>query len=87
MLRTIRTVVEVDVKKKAWEQPKTKLHNRWHPDIPPVVTVEQNEIFRVECVDWTGGQIENNDSADDIRDVNLSHGHFLAFISIKKIAN
>jgi formamidase len=73
-MTSFRTVVEVDVTKKAWEQPKTKLHNRWHPDIPAVTSVQQNEIFRVECVDWTGGQIKNDDSADDIRDVNLTHG-------------
>jgi formamidase len=28
-------------------------------------------------VDWTGGQIGNNDSADDIRDVDLTKIHYL----------
>ncbi|KAH7511193.1 hypothetical protein FEM48_ZijujUnG0034300 [Ziziphus jujuba var. spinosa] len=30
-----RVVVPIDLKKKPWEQ-KLPLHNRWHPDIPPV---------------------------------------------------
>ncbi|KAF4613889.1 hypothetical protein D9613_008116 [Agrocybe pediades] len=37
------------------------LHNRWHPDIPPVATVKPGETFKIECVDWTGAQIGNND--------------------------
>ena len=34
--------------------------------------------FRVECYDWTGGQIKNDDSANDIRDVDLSKVHYLS---------
>ena len=43
-----------------------------HPDIPPVATVSEGEIFRVEMVDWTGGQIKNDDSADDVKNVDLT---------------
>lgn len=32
-------VVKVDYTKKAWEQTTTALHNRWHPDIPAVITL------------------------------------------------
>jgi Acetamidase/Formamidase family len=67
----MRTVCKVDVKKPAKEQP-TAVHNRWHPDIPSVVTVEPGEVFKVECLDWTGGQVGNNDSADDIHNVDLT---------------
>lgn len=56
----------------------TPLHNRWHPDIPPVAKVEQGEKFRVECVDWTGGQIKDNDSSDDVKNVDLSQVHYLS---------
>ena len=35
-------------------------------------------MFRIECVDWTGGQIHNNDSAEDIRNVDLSQVHYLS---------
>lgn len=54
------------------------LHNRWHPDIPAVAAVKQGEVFKVECVEWTGGQIKNSDDADDIRDVDLSRCHYLS---------
>mmetsp|Transcript_9228 Transcript_9228/g.19158 ORF Transcript_9228/g.19158 Transcript_9228/m.19158 type:complete len:452 (-) Transcript_9228:158-1513(-) len=73
----VKTIISVDPKKAPWEQ-ETPLHNRWHPDIPPVATVEQGQVFRVECVDWTGGQIHNNDSAEDIKNVDLSQVHYLS---------
>ncbi|MER3447256.1 MAG: formamidase [Candidatus Dadabacteria bacterium] len=53
-------------------------HNRWHPDIPAVVSVNPGEVFRVECKDWTDGQIQNNDSPNDVRDVDLSIVHVLS---------
>lgn len=72
-----KTIISIDLNKKATEQI-LPLHNRWHPDIPAVVTVEQNAHFRVECIDWTGGQIKNNDDASDIRDVDLTQVHYLS---------
>ena len=53
-------------------------HNRWHPDIPAVVSVNPGATFRIECKDWTDGQIQNNDSPDDIRNVNLTITHVLS---------
>jgi formamidase len=53
-------------------------HNRWHPDIPPVVSVNPGAVFRIECKDWTDGQINNNDSPNDVRDVDLSVVHVLS---------
>ena len=32
----------------------------------------------VECVDWTGGQIKNNDCSDDVKNVDLSQVHYLS---------
>ncbi|ERF68849.1 hypothetical protein EPUS_04501 [Endocarpon pusillum Z07020] len=72
----IRTVLNVDLKKAAAEQP--QLHNRWHPDIPFCGTVKNGEIVKIECVDWTGGQIGNNDSADDMKNVDLTKIHYLS---------
>ena len=54
------------------------LHNRWHPDIPMVATVEPGDEFRVECIDWTGGQISNDDDATDIKVVDLTKVHYLS---------
>ena len=61
------TLIKVDLS----QSPTTNenVHNRWHPDIPMVETFKRGEVLRVECYDWTGGQIGNNDSANDIRDV------------------
>lgn len=53
-------------------------HNRWHPDVPPVTVVRPGDEFRVECREWFDGTIGNNDSADDIRDVDLSIAHTLS---------
>jgi formamidase len=53
-------------------------HNRWHPDIPPAATVRPGAEFRVECRDWTDNQIGNNDSANDVRDVDLTRVHMLS---------
>ena len=54
------------------------IHNRWHPDIPMVAKVKPGDDFVVECYDWTGGQIKNDDKAEDVRDVDLSQVHFLS---------
>ncbi len=47
-------------------------HNRWHPDIPNVAMVKPGAEFRMECRDWTDCQIGNNDTADDVRDIDLT---------------
>ncbi|MDD9818367.1 MAG: acetamidase/formamidase family protein [Gammaproteobacteria bacterium] len=60
------------------EDQATKTHNRWHPDIPIVESFKPGDEFRVECYDWTGGQISNDNSANDIRDVDLSKVHYLS---------
>ena len=53
-------------------------HNRWHPDIPPVVTLRPGDSFRVHCREWFDGAIVDDDSADDIRDAPLSTVHVLS---------
>lgn len=70
------TLITYDINKAPDEQD-IKPHNRWHPDIPMAVRVKPGDEFRLECCDWTGGQIGNNDSANDIRDVDLSKVHYL----------
>ncbi|MDX6208203.1 MAG: formamidase, partial [Frankiales bacterium] len=53
-------------------------HNRWHPDIPAVAWVKPGDEFRMECKEWTDNQIGNNDSANDVRDVDLTVAHMLS---------
>jgi len=72
----IRTALKVDLKKAPEEQ--KGLHNRWHPDVPFAGTVKNGEIVKIECLDWTGGQIGNNDSAEDMRTVDLTKIHYLS---------
>lgn len=71
------TLIEVDIDKAPHEQGGV-LHNRWHPDIPMVAMVKPGAAFRVQCLDWTGGQIADSDSADDIRAVDLTQVHYLS---------
>ncbi len=70
-------LISVDVKKSPKDQP-VPLHNRWHPDIPMAVSVKPGQVFQVQCLDWTGGQIGDNDNAADVRDVELEQVHYLS---------
>jgi rRNA maturation endonuclease Nob1 len=72
-----KTIFHVDLQK-PWAQQDIPGHNRWHPDIPAVVSVNPGDTFRVECKDWTDGQIQNNDSASDVRNIDLSIPHVLS---------
>ncbi|PWC49592.1 formamidase [Azospirillum melinis] len=70
------TLIKADLSQSPYEN--DMIHNRWHPDIPMAVTVKPGDDFILECYDWTGGQIKNDDDAADVRDVDLSQVHFLS---------
>lgn len=72
-----KTLFKVDLTK-PMDQQELPGHNRWHPDIPAVVSVNPGDVFRIECKDWTDGQIKNDDNPDDIRDVDLTVVHVLS---------
>jgi hypothetical protein len=59
------TLLDVDLKNARVPQ----IHNRWHPDIPAIASVDIGDTWRCESVDWTGGQIHDDESANDVRDV------------------
>jgi formamidase len=69
-------IIRIDLNASPYEN--DMIHNRWHPDIPMVATVKPGEDFIVETYDWTGGYIKNDDSADDVRDIDLTTVHFLS---------
>ena len=46
--------------------------------VPFCGTIQNGEVVKIECVDWTGGQIKNNDSADDVKNVDLTKVHYLS---------
>ncbi|GJN87570.1 hypothetical protein Rhopal_000524-T1 [Rhodotorula paludigena] len=68
-------LVSIDPLKPA--QGQKGLMNRWHPDIPAVATVKQNDVFKLGSIEWTGGQIVNSDNADDVANVDLTQIHYL----------
>jgi formamidase len=74
---SVHVAFEVDQSKPA-DQQAVPLHNRWHPDIPSASSVKPGSEFRVECREWTDAQLGNNDSANDVRDVNLQKAHVLS---------
>lgn len=69
-------LVKIDLSRPAWEQ--EGVHNRWHPDVPAYKKIKQNKSYKIECFDWTGGQVGNNDSADDIKYCDLTRIHYLS---------
>ncbi len=68
-------LISVDLKQSPYEN--ENIHNRWHPDIPMATWVRPGDDFVLETYDWTGGFIKNDDSADDVRDIDLTIVHFL----------
>ena len=70
------TLIKVDLNQPAPSN--ENVHNRWHPDIPMACWVNPGDDFILETYDWTGGFIQNNDSADDVRDIDLTTVHYLS---------
>jgi formamidase len=70
------TLIGVDLRRPPEEQD-IRPHNRWHPEIPPAASVAPGSVFRLECLDLSGGQVVNDDLADDVRDLDLSQLHYL----------
>ena len=70
------TLIKVDLTKSPNDN--ENIHNRWHPDIPMACWVNPGDDFILETFDWTGGFIKNNDSADDVRDIDLTTVHYLS---------
>ena len=70
-------VFPLDQSKTMFEQ-EVPGHNRWHPDIPSAASVAPGSDFRMDCREWTDGQVKNTDDANDIRDIDLSINHVLS---------
>jgi len=69
------TLIKVDLTKSAYETTRSITVASRDPDRG---VVSPGDDFIIETVDWTGGFIKNNDSADDVRDIDLSIVHFLS---------
>ena len=54
------------------------MHNRWHPDIAPVVTVAAGETLTLEAEDGLAGQLTRESTHADCATLDLGLGHPLA---------
>jgi formamidase len=57
--------IRIDFKKRLKEEPHTG-HNRWHPDIPPILEVEPGEEVTLDTRDAADGMIRPETTADDL---------------------
>jgi len=66
--------IAIDRTKTLAEEPATG-HNRWHPDIPPIVTVESGQVVGLETRDAIDSQITAVSTVADLARVNFNVVH------------
>src|SRR5204863_1493143 len=66
--------VQIDRSKTLREEPASG-HNRWHPDIPPILRVDPGDSIELQTRDAFDGQIGPDSSAADVAESNLSVVH------------
>jgi formamidase len=66
--------IEIDRSQPLHKQPRTG-HNRWHPDIPPILRVDPGDSVELQTRDAADGQIGPNSTAEDVARVDLSVVH------------
>ncbi|HYT79379.1 MAG TPA: acetamidase/formamidase family protein [Actinomycetota bacterium] len=69
-----RHEIEVDLSRPLAEQPETG-HNRWHPDIPPIVRCAPRDEVVLQTRDALDGQITADSTIEDVAAVNLNVVH------------
>lgn len=67
-------VVRIDRSKTLAQEPETG-HNRWHPDIPPVIWCDPGEEVILETRDAFDGQMGRDVSLDTVAGANLNRLH------------
>jgi formamidase len=53
-------------------------HNRWHPEIPPVLRVTPGEVVVIDTRDGLDGQITWESTDEDVRTMDMRRGHPLS---------
>jgi formamidase len=53
-------------------------HNRWHPDIPPALTLEPGDEVILETPGYDDYQLNDTDDVHDVKSIDLSRVHPLA---------
>ena len=66
--------IEIDRGKRLKEEP-SKGHNRWHPDIPPILRVDPGEEVTLETRDASDGQILSETTVKDFAGMDTKVGH------------
>ena len=66
--------VRIDRAKRLREEPETG-HNRWHPDIPPIIEVGENENIVIETRDSSDGQVTPDTVPADFDSMDQKVGH------------
>ncbi len=66
--------IEIDRSKRLKEEPR-KGHNRWHPDIPPILEVDPGEEVVLETRDASDVQIKRGMTAGDLEGLDGKVGH------------
>jgi formamidase len=51
------------------------MHNRWHPDLTPIVEVAPGEEIRLETEEGLAGQLTRESTHADVADLHLGLGH------------
>ncbi len=66
--------IRIDRTKRLKEQPETG-HNRWHPDVPPIIEVGENENIVIDTRDASDGQMTRSTVVEDLdaMDQKVSH--------------
>ncbi|MGH3026262.1 MAG: acetamidase/formamidase family protein, partial [Gaiellaceae bacterium] len=67
-------VVELDLDRPLVDDPRFG-HNRWHPAIAPVATIEQDEIVRADLRDGLDCQIVRDSTLRDVNAMDMTRGH------------
>lgn len=66
--------IAIDRAKTLAEEPATG-HNRWHPDIPPIATVEPGQVVGLETRDALDSQVTGTSTVADLARVNFNVVH------------
>jgi formamidase len=66
--------VEIDRSKRLIDQPQTG-HNRWHPDVPPILEASEGEEILLETLDSVDGQLGPSATAASIAEMDAGPIH------------
>ncbi len=66
--------IRIDRSKRLRDQPDTG-HNRWHPDVPPILEVGENENIVIETRDASDGQMTPNTTVADFDHMDQKVAH------------